>query len=250
MPIHFQLAVEFPSEDERIVWWNIFLKGSAFRAFARFLLYGSSRLGLIQILDPRPIRPKFDPINTRVAFQEKFLFWKVLPTCCLGWILHFAVFECAPDNVLSIKSLNTRVLSETVQHLVAAWSKSGFVQSAPIERQVYVTAALGLCLEKMGKEDLDATKDALPTILRGISCRLESPENLVRKMASSIAFVFSKVRGPKNTLDPDDCCWEETIDWEFGKATPIKGPPTAIVLEVNENFDRETPRAMIPVKEI
>lgn len=35
-----------------------------------------------------------------------------------------------------------------------------------------VTAALGLCLEKMTREDLDATKDALHSILQGISCRV------------------------------------------------------------------------------
>ncbi|XP_073018187.1 uncharacterized protein [Primulina eburnea] len=57
-------------------------------------------------------------------------------------------------------------------------------------------------------------------------------------MASSIAFVFSKVVDPKNPLYLDDSCWEETIDWEFRIATPIKGPSTAIVLEVNENSDR------------
>lgn len=33
-----------------------------------------------------------------------------------------------------------------------------------------VTAALGLCLEKMSKEDLDATKDAIHSILQGVSC--------------------------------------------------------------------------------
>lgn len=80
--------------------------------------------------------------------------------------------------------------------------------------------------------------------------RLESPEYLVRKMASSIAFVFSKVIDPKNPLYLDDSCQEETIDWEFGKATPIKGPPTATMLKVNEDSDREILHAMIPGNEI
>lgn len=188
--------------------------------------------------------------SIRFAFREKFLLWKRFPTCCLRWILHFAVLECDPDNALSVKSVNTQGLPETVQRLVAAWSKSEFVQSAPIEQQLYVTAALGLCLEKMGKEDLDATKDGLPSILQGISSRLESPEYLVRKMASSIAFVFSKVIDPKNPLYLDDSCQEEAIDWEFGKATPSKGPPTATMLKVNENSDREIPHAVIPGNEI
>ncbi|KAL6576353.1 hypothetical protein OROHE_000134 [Orobanche hederae] len=33
-----------------------------------------------------------------------------------------------------------------------------------------VTAALGICLEKMTKTDLDATKDGLHLVLQGISC--------------------------------------------------------------------------------
>ncbi|KZV58746.1 hypothetical protein F511_18771 [Dorcoceras hygrometricum] len=175
--------------------------------------------------------------SIRLAFREKFLLWKVFPICCLRWILHFAVLECAPDKTISVKSLSTRGLSETVQRLVAAWSKN-------------VTAALGLCLEKMDKEDLDAAKDALPSILQGISSRLESPEHLVRKMASSIALVFSKIIDPKNPLYLDDSCQEETIDWEFGKAIPIQRPTTATMLKVNENSEGEISHAIIPGKEI
>lgn len=45
--------------------------------------------------------------------------------------------------------------------------------------------------------------------------RLESPIHLIRKMAGSIALVFSKIVDPKNPLylDDDTC---ETVDWEFG----------------------------------
>lgn len=49
--------------------------------------------------------------------------------------------------------------------------------------------------------------------------RLENPDDLVRKMASNIALVFSKVVDPKNPLYLDDSCREETIDWEFGLAS-------------------------------
>jgi len=99
----------------------------------------------------------------------------------------------------------------------------------------------------MSKEELETTKDVLHSILQGVSCtirllyqfiyghdtmtpiyqfyvsefsflfvgRLESPIHLIRKMASSIALVFSKAVDPKNPLYlDDDCC--ETVDWEFG----------------------------------
>ncbi|KAL6963817.1 hypothetical protein U1Q18_034822 [Sarracenia purpurea var. burkii] len=159
----------------------------------------------------------------RSLFLEKFLLWKVFPVCCLRWILQFAVLEFPPDAPLLEKGHNSRGLLDRAQHLAVVWSKREFVQSAPVEQQVYVTAALGFCLEKMSKEDLDATKDMMRSILQGVSCRLENPAHLVRRMASSIALVFSKIIDPKNPLYLDDSCSEEAIDWEFGLAALEKG---------------------------
>lgn len=45
---------------------------------------------------------------------------------------------------------------------------------------------------------------------------------MVRKMASTVAFMFSKVIDPKNPLYLDDSCAGETIDWEFGITTRDK----------------------------
>ncbi|KAH0719745.1 hypothetical protein KY284_004775 [Solanum tuberosum] len=160
--------------------------------------------------------------SIRSMFLEKFLVWKVFPSNCLRWILHFAVFQCSPENSSSVKACNLRTLSETLQRLVTTWSKRDFVQSISIEQQAYITAALGLCLEKMSKEDLDATKDAMHCILEGVSCRLESADHLIRKMASSVALAFSKVIDPQNPLYLDDSCHEEAIDWDFGLLTPEK----------------------------
>ncbi|KAM3287033.1 telomere length regulation protein TEL2 [Capsicum chacoense] len=160
--------------------------------------------------------------SIRSMFLEKFLLWKVFPSNCLRWILHFAVFQCSPENSSSVKACNLRILSETLQRLVTAWSKREFLQSTSIEQQAYITAALGLCLEKMCKEDLDATKDAMHCILEGVSCRLESADHLIRKMASCVALAFSKVIDPQNPLYLDDSCREEAIDWDFGLLTPEK----------------------------
>lgn len=156
--------------------------------------------------------------SIRSMFTEKFLLWKVFPVRCLNWIIHFAIMEQMPGTYLKKGDYETRVLLETVQRAASAWSKQEFVQSAPVEQQVYVTAALGLCLEKMSKKDLDAAKDALPSILKGVSCRLESADYMVRKMASNIALVFSKVIDPQNPLYLDDSSHEDPIDWEFGLA--------------------------------
>ncbi|KAL6584408.1 hypothetical protein OROMI_003697 [Orobanche minor] len=43
-------------------------------------------------------------------------------------------------------------------------------------------------------------------------------------MASTIAFVFSRILDPQNPLYLDDSCQEEIIDWDFGLATPREVP--------------------------
>lgn len=60
-----------------------------------------------------------------------------------------------------------------------------------------------------------------------VSGRLESPNHLVRKMASNIALALSKIIDPKNPLYLDDSCSGETIDWEFAFTVPKKGTLTA-----------------------
>ncbi|XP_043695771.1 telomere length regulation protein TEL2 homolog [Telopea speciosissima] len=154
--------------------------------------------------------------SIRSIFVDKCLLWKVFPVCCLRWILQFAVLDCPPSSDSLTKGQNTQGLIDIVQRLVGVWSKRQFVQSAAMEQQTYVTAAVGLSLEQMSKEELETTKDVMPLILQGVSCRLESPVTLVRRMASCIALVFSKVVDPKNPLYLDDSCSGETIDWEFG----------------------------------
>ncbi|XP_061359782.1 uncharacterized protein LOC133303831 [Gastrolobium bilobum] len=159
-------------------------------------------------------------VSVRSMFVDKFLLWKVFPFSCLKWILQFAVLECPPSTSLS--EHNRPGFLKIVQHLLAAWSKKEFVQTAPTEQQAYISAALGLSLETMSKEELDGMKDAMHLILQGVSCRLESPNHLVRKMASSIALALSKIIDPKNPLYLDDSCSGETIDWEFGFTVPKK----------------------------
>lgn len=57
-------------------------------------------------------------------------------------------------------------------------------------------------------------------LLLFLAGRLENPDHLVRRMASSIALVFSKVVDPKKPLYLDDSCSCDTIDWEFGLVIP------------------------------
>ncbi|XP_038894119.1 telomere length regulation protein TEL2 homolog isoform X2 [Benincasa hispida] len=162
-------------------------------------------------------------MSVRSIFVDKFLVWKVFPIHCLRWVLQFAILEWPPDANCLKKGHNNSSLLMTVQRLVEVWSKKEFVQSATIEQQAYISAAVGLSLELMSKEELDEIKTVMHSILQGVSCRLENPNQWIRKMASNVALVFSKVIDPKNPLYLDDSCMGDTIDWEFGSTTHRKG---------------------------
>ncbi|OVA20501.1 Telomere length regulation protein [Macleaya cordata] len=183
--------------------------------------------------------------SIRSMFTDKFLLWKVFPVCCLRWILQFAVLECPPHSA----GLTSRLI-ERVQCLVGVWSKREFVQTASMEQQAYVTAAVGLSLEKMSKEELESTKDMMHSILQGVSCRLESPVHLVRRMASCVALVFSKIVDPKNPLYLDDSCSGETIDWEFGFTSKEKGVSSALHRLDKVKDEVETSSLPVPDKEV
>uniref|UniRef100_A0A6N2KCV9 TELO2 ARM repeat domain-containing protein n=1 Tax=Salix viminalis TaxID=40686 RepID=A0A6N2KCV9_SALVM len=107
----------------------------------------------------------------RSLFLDKFLLWKIFPLCCLRWIIQFAVFECPPVSNSLTKGRETHGLLDTTQHLMAVWSRQEFVQSAPMEQQAYVTAAIGLCMERISKEELDNSKDLMHLILQGLDWR-------------------------------------------------------------------------------
>ncbi|KAL9262162.1 hypothetical protein AKJ16_DCAP24078 [Drosera capensis] len=137
-----QLASEHASNVEAYwILWVLFNRSFAEQAFIRFL------------------------------FLEKFILWKVLPLCCLKWILQFSVLQCPPDVGTVTKSEKRSTMLDAVQRLTLVWAKREFVQSAPIEQQSYITAAIGLILETMSKEELDSTKDVMRSILEGADWR-------------------------------------------------------------------------------
>ncbi|ESQ45708.1 hypothetical protein EUTSA_v10010098mg [Eutrema salsugineum] len=150
----------------------------------------------------------------------------------------FSVLECPPVTNKLAKGDITNGLLETTQRIASVWSKEEFLQSVSLEQQAYITTALGLCLENMSREELDRTKDVMHYVLQGVSCRLENPGDLVRKMASSIAFVFSKVIDPTNPLYLDDSFTGNAIDWELELQTAVGG--VRKITNSMENEDGET----------
>ncbi|KAK9117429.1 hypothetical protein Sjap_016376 [Stephania japonica] len=143
-------------------------------------------------------------ISVRSMFVDKFLLWKVFPVCCLRWILQFAILKCPPSGNGLARGENVRMLLERIQYVV------------PVGEASDLTAAVGLSLEKLSRDELEVTTDVMHAILQGVSCRLENPIVSIRRMASCVALVFSKVIDPENPLYLDDSFKGEPIDWDFG----------------------------------
>ncbi|KFK34152.1 hypothetical protein AALP_AA5G107400 [Arabis alpina] len=187
--------------------------------------------------------------SVRSIFVDKFLLWKLFPLRCLRWILQFSVLECPPVTNTLAKGDITHGLLETTQRIASVWSKGEFLQSVPLEQQTYITTALGLCLENISREELDRTKDVMHNILQGVTCRLENPGDLVRKMASTIAFMFSKVIDPKNPLYLDDSFTGNAIDWDFELQTAVGGVPSITNSMKNEDGAAKTSASLTEVNE-
>ncbi|VVB04730.1 unnamed protein product [Arabis nemorensis] len=187
--------------------------------------------------------------SVRSIFVDKFLLWKVFPIRCLRWILQFSVLECPPVTNTLAKGDMTHGLLETTQRIASVWSKGEFLQSVPLEQQAYITTALGLFLENMSREELDRTKDVMHNILQGVTCRLENPGDLVRKMGSTIAFMFSKVIDPKNPLYLDDSFTGNAIDWEFELQTAVGGVRSITNSMENEDGATKTSASLTEVNE-
>ncbi|KAL2643512.1 hypothetical protein R1flu_011099 [Riccia fluitans] len=152
-------------------------------------------------------------IAARALFTEKLLLTKILPVRCLRWVLAIAVLCSPPSSSPRSKSRITR--KDVVKRLVEAWAAKEFVQSTPVQQQAYVTAAVGMCLESMNKDDLEDIGGFVQLLLKGISNRLDSPLLPVRQMGKRIALAFSLAMdsGKPLLLDEEDNI-EDLQNWE------------------------------------
>ncbi|XP_024544789.1 telomere length regulation protein TEL2 homolog [Selaginella moellendorffii] len=140
-----------------------------------------------------------DPLShasVRNIFTDRFLLWKVFPLRILNCILSFSVL-CKHGEEKNIQKDIARSLAES-------WAEKNYIQSASNDRQAYVTAALGISIKAMTKEEISGTDSLLKFILDGVSRRLDSPFPPIRRMAKQIALVYSIVINPDNPLLLDD----------------------------------------------
>jgi telomere length regulation protein len=120
-------------------------------------------------------------IMIRMVFIEKCLFSKILPTRCLKWVLDFAVLQSPPSTVdmqNTSKKREKHLEVDVVQRLAHVWSSNKFIRSAPILKQAYLTAAVGMCVRAMDKEDMEHCDNLMKSLLEGVSCKLQQISKL------------------------------------------------------------------------
>ena len=77
-----------------------------------------------------------------MVFLEKCLFVKILPVCCLKWVLQFAVLHSPPTPKVDLqRSAAIEGLSretDVVRQLGQAWSSNDFIRSASLPKQACI----------------------------------------------------------------------------------------------------------------
>ena len=89
----------------------------------------------------------------------------------------------APGTVAARSGTDSRsprgnVLAAAAAHVAQLWADLPSIQRLPLRQQAYLTAALAGALGLLPREVLDAQPGLLPTLLQGVSNRLESPEKV------------------------------------------------------------------------
>ena len=88
---------------------------------------------------------------------------------CKVWL----VFGPGKSLFSHIQWSNKLVSFEPLKIKLFHFSEAGYYFALFSLRNADITAAIGLCLEKLTKKELETTKDVLNSILQGVSC--ESP---------------------------------------------------------------------------
>ncbi|XP_024364658.1 uncharacterized protein [Physcomitrium patens] len=139
---------------------------------------------------------------TRMVFLDKCLFVKILPIRCLRWVLQFSVLH-TPITIASGKKV-LQLDTGVVTRLAQVWATNDFIRSASLPKQAYLTAAVGICVRRMDKEDMDKCGELMRFILQGVTNRLDSPLPLIRDMSKRLALTFSLAINPAKPLLLDD----------------------------------------------
>ncbi|KAL4542152.1 hypothetical protein Ndes2526B_g06634 [Nannochloris sp. 'desiccata'] len=167
-------------------------------------------LNCLKTLLPKQLWQQHSDI--RLLFQDKLLTQKVLSLPSLTLLLGYLDFISSNFSSTSISTtttstksslqeegvdtdatINEDVLAAATWKVASQWGDRTAIQRLPAPQQAYMTCILLEALTLLRKSRFEGYSGLLPVVLRGISTRLDSPREFVRRQAMRVGKVMSQI---------------------------------------------------------
>ncbi|KAL4535752.1 hypothetical protein Ndes2437A_g06448 [Nannochloris sp. 'desiccata'] len=162
-------------------------------------------LNCLKTLLPKQLWQQHSDI--RLLFQDKLLTQRVLSlpslTLLLGYLDFISSNLTSTTTTTSIKTSlqeedndatsNEDVLAAATWKVASQWGDRTAIQRLPAPQQAYMTCILLEALTLLRKSRFEGYSGLLPVVLRGISTRLDSPREFVRRQAMRVGKVMSQI---------------------------------------------------------
>ena len=143
--------------------------------------------------------------NLRSYLSDVLLTGKVLPLSTLRVLMSFLYALTGAEAT----GLWQKTFSAIAGRIVKAWSNRKRIVSSSKERQVHLTSAVCIALEKLHGNEVKEQDGLLGDLLQGVSMRLESPYEWVREHGMVVANLFASLVDPSKPLVFDELAVHE-----------------------------------------
>lgn len=138
--------------------------------------------------------------HLRSYLSDALLTSKVLPLATLRVLLQFLYSLTNAEANGSCRGQ----FKEIASRMTKAWSNYERLASSSKERQICLTSAVCIALEKLHGKEVKEQDGLIANLLQGVSVRLESPYQWVREHGMVVANLFASVVDPAKPLVFDE----------------------------------------------
>ena len=130
--------------------------------------------------------------DIRLLFQDKLLTQKILPTSCLNLLLAY-LNSLNSESTTNETGTDDDILAAATWRVATQWGDKASILRLPPPQQAYMTCALVSSLKLLSKSRFEGYSGLLPALLRGISTRLDSPREPIRRQAMRVGKTMSQI---------------------------------------------------------
>ncbi len=133
----------------------------------------------------------------RLLLQDKMLTQKVLSSPSLMLLLTYldklSSLNTSSTSSKDTTTTNNDILAAATWRVACQWGEKSSIQRLPTAQQAYMTCTLVQSLHLLGKSRFEGYSGLLPALLRGISARLNSPREPIRRQAMRVGNTMSQI---------------------------------------------------------